>query len=385
MKGMWAIAKLDLLLWRRMPFAIASALIPPIGMTLILVTLSLAVLQQPVALVVLGHGPHAQKMQKIIQSDTDAYVNYDFSANLKTIDAKTAKQYLDSQQVAGIITIPEDFDKKAEEGNAKVKLLLNNVDIDFSDDIRRSIDRSVAHFDAPILSPNDAEEAGVEFDPEKPNPYLITIDEKDLRETNVDWLSYQIIPALVLLVLNVGLIGTALLCAQDRERKTARFLLLAPQEPWMLVTGRLLGGVIASLIALVPAVFLCIMMGIIAPPPDHWPALMAIFIATAVCASGLGAIVGTTLRGDRTIAMAASVVGTYMFFLGGGFTTIAFLPEWLQTLSSFIPMRYAIDGMRQALFYTTLDGIINDLTVLSLTAFFTVILGSLSVRRSWTN
>ena len=188
-KGIWILAKLDLLMWKRMPLAIASAIIPPIGMTLILVTLSLAVLQQPVALVVEGHGKQTQKMQKIIQADTDAYVNYDFSNNLKVTDAKTAKNLIDNQQIAAIITIPSDFDKKVEDGNATVNLTLNNVDIDFADDIRRSVDRSVAHFDAPILSSNDAEEAGQSFDLSQQNPYRIMIDEHDLRETNVEWLT----------------------------------------------------------------------------------------------------------------------------------------------------------------------------------------------------
>jgi len=45
-----------------MPLAVASALIPPIGMTLLLIVLSLAVTQQPVALVIDGHGQYADKM-----------------------------------------------------------------------------------------------------------------------------------------------------------------------------------------------------------------------------------------------------------------------------------------------------------------------------------
>ena len=382
---MWRIAKHDLLMWRRMPSAIACALIPPIGMTLILVGLSLAVLKQPVALVIEGHGPHSEHMQKIIEADTDSYVNYDFSKKLQATDAKTARRLLENQQIAAIIKVPSDFDQNVQKGMGKVHLILNNVDIDFADDIRRSVDRSVAHFHAPILSPHDAEGAGQKFELDKPNPYRILIDEHDLRETNVEWLHYQVIPALVLLVLSVGLMGTALLCAQDIERKTARYLLLTPQQNWILVGGRLLGGVIASLIALVPAVALCTCFGIVTPPLNHWPAFVAIVVGTAVCASGLGAIVGTLLSGSRTIAMASSVVATYMFFLGGGFTTIAFLPEWLQTLSSFIPMRYAIDGMRQALFYSTLDGVAKDIAVLYLTALLCTVLGSIAVRRSWAN
>ena len=381
--AMWTIAKHDLLMWRRMPSAIACAIIPPVGMTLILVTLSLAVLKQPVALVVEGHGPYAQRMQQIIESDTDSYVNYDFSKKLQATDTKTAQRLLENQQIAAIIKIPSDFDQNAQKSMGKLHLILNNVDIDFADDIRRSVDRSVAHFDAPILSPKDAEEADKKFVLDKSNPYRVLIDEYDLRETNVEWLHYQVIPALVLLVLSVGLMGTALLCAQDIERKTARYLLLTPQHTWILVGGRLLGGVIASLIALVPAVALCMCFGIIAPPPNHWPAFVAIFVGTAVCASSLGAIVGTLLSGSRTIAMASSVLATYMFFLGGGFTTIAFLPSWLQTVSSFIPMRYAIDGMRQALFYSTLDGVTMDIAVLYLTALLCTIIGSIAVRRSW--
>jgi ABC-type transport system involved in multi-copper enzyme maturation permease subunit len=381
--AIWIIARHDLLMWRRMPLAITTALIPPIGMMLILVTLSLAVLQQPVALVNQASGKEALRMQKIIQSDTDAYVNYDFSNHLKTIDEKTARNYLDEQLIAAIIIIPKDFDSKIKNGKANVHLVLNNVDIDFADDIRRSVNRSVAHFDAPILSPDDAEENGKEYDPEASNPYLMSINEEDLRETNVEWLQYQVLPTLILLVLSVGLIGTALLCGQDIERKTARLLLLSPYNAWILVAGRLFSGVIASIIALIPAIFLCMITGIINPPTNHLPALLAIFLATAICASGFGAIIGSFLRGARTIAMASSVVATYMFFLGGGFTTIVFLPDWLQTISAFIPMRYAIDGMRQALFYSSMDGITKDIAILSLTGLCAIVIGSYTIRRSW--
>ena len=76
-------------------------------------------------------------------------------------------------------------------------------------------------------------------------------------------------------------------------------------------------------------------------------------------------------------------VATYFFFLGGGFTTIAFLPKWLQHISLLNPIRYAIDGMRQALFYPDLRGVATDLAVLTGTAIGAVIIGSGVVVRSW--
>ena len=143
-KQIWNLAKLDLLLWRRMPIAIASALIPPIGMTILLIVLSFSVTRQPVALVVQSQTPNALAMKKIISSDDDAYL-------LRTVDETTAKRLLSDQEVAAIITIPQNFDQKVSQNDAAINVTLNNVDIDFSDDIRRAVERSAAEFDAPQL------------------------------------------------------------------------------------------------------------------------------------------------------------------------------------------------------------------------------------------
>ena len=348
-KNVWTLAKLDLLLWSRMPLAIASALIPPAGMTMLLVVLSFAVTQEPVALVVQSTQPNTRYMQNLISSDTEAYL-------LDTVDEHTAQQMLASQHVAAIITIPKNFDQKVYTDTAQLNLTLNNIDIDFSDDIRRAVDRSVAQFSAPQLGLAGEEDktatiANATAINSIPNPYRISINEHDLRQTNVSFLNYQVIPAFILLIISIGLMGTALLCANDIERKMSRNLIMAPVSSWILVAGRLLGGLLMSTIIVLPILFICFLFGVIAPPLAHIPVLIALFLATGLCAAGLGAALGSLLRGAKLVAMASSVIATYLFFLGGGFTTIAFLPEWLQDISAFIPTRYAIDGMRQTLFY----------------------------------
>ncbi len=373
-RGIWILARHDLLLWRRMPLALVSALIPPLGMVILLIVLTFSVGRQPVALVVSSYGKEAMRMVKIIKKDAEAYL-------LTVTDSKTAARMLRDQEVAAVITIPGDFDDSAAVSNARLELVLNNVDIDFADDIRRSVDRSAAQFDAPGLG--FQEEGSEVFNFASRNPYLIEIAEEDLRVANVDFLSYQVLPAFILLVLSIGFIGTALLCAQDKERSTARYLALAPLTSWALIAGRLFGGLAASMAVLAPALFICSLTGVISPPAGHWPALAALFMATGLCAAGLGAILGSLLHGPRLVAMASSVLATYLFFLGGGFTTIAFLPDWLRNISAFNPFRYSIDGMRQALFYPGLDGLPFDISVLTGTALVSVILGALAVRRSW--
>ena len=374
-RAIWRVARLDLTLWRRSPWAVVSALIPPLGMAMLLAVLTLSVGRQPVALVVEGTGESSLQMAHIIEADEEAYA-------LTVTNAKTAERLLHDQEVAAVILIPTSFDDAVIAHTANLDLTLNNVDIDFADDIRRTASRSVAEFDAPQLG-IQGELGGPSKGFLMPNPYRVAVAENDLRETKVDFMRYQVLPALVLLVLSVGLMGTALLSARDVERGTARHLVLSPIPPWGLVAGRFAGGLLASFVVLVPVLAVCIALGVISPPTGHWPALLALFAATSLCAAGLGATLGAWIRGARTVAMAASIVATYLFFLGGGFTTIAFLPDWLRNVGAFVPIRYAIEGMRQCLFYPDLAGVATDLAVLCVTAMLAVGVGALTVRRSW--
>ncbi|HYA99108.1 MAG TPA: ABC transporter permease [Ktedonobacteraceae bacterium] len=373
-QGAWTLARLDVLLWRRMPWAIASALIPPLGMAIMLVVLSYTVTQEPVALVIQSRGAYTNQMTMIIESETDAY-------SLKVMNTQEAMRLLHDQEIAAIITIPAGFDQQVIAHTAHLQLTLNNVDIDFSDDIRRSVDRSVGQFDTSALN-DSAEHSTNSAHSDSPNPYLISVDEQDLRKTTVDFLRYQVLPVLILLVLTTGLMSTALLCAQARDQGTARHLAVAPLPAWALIAGRLLGGFCISFAILIPALSIGILAGVVAPPTNHWPALVVLFVLTALGASAMGVVLGTLIHGTRNIVLATSIFATYLFFLGGGFTTIAFLPQWLQDVSSLNPIRYAIDGMRQALFYPDLSGFYIDILVLLGTVLVAVFLGTLAVRRS---
>jgi len=365
----FSIALHDLSRWRKMPLTTACAVVPPITMMLVLATLSLAVTQQPVALVVQGSGQASTRMAQIIENDTDAYY-------LTLCNSTTAAALLKNQEVAAVITIPSAFDEGATNGTGRVLLTVNNVDFDFSDDIRRSIDRSVVQFDAPSLISDQAVNSSA------PNAYHVTLEEQYLRETDVDWFHYQLVPTFVLLILNVGVVGTAILCSTDEENKTARMLVLSPQQAWVLVSGRILGGVLACFAIVIPAVLLSALVGFVSLPVSQLPALLGILVGTALCASGTGAIIGSITRGTRYVALLSSISATYLFLLGGGFTAIEFAPRWLQNLSAFIPTRYSIDALRQALFYPNPTGLPFSLLALAAYAIVCVGFGAMILRRS---
>jgi len=397
--SVWGMARNDLAVWRRSPAAIAGALLPALGMAVLVAVLTVSVGQQPVALVVQGTGPLAKHMADILREDEDAYL-------LEEMTEPQAEQAFAVQKVAAIIVVPEDFDQRVEATDGAVDLYLNNVDIDLSDDLRRSVTRSVAQFDAPQLSLT-GELRNIASGMLLPNPYRVNVAEHDLRDTNVSFLQYQVIPIIVLIIITVGMLGTALLTARDFERGTAKLLVLSPARRSTLVMGRLLGGVVLTLMLVAPLIAagylthyierceagarLWVMLLLSAPcgwmlPPVSWThalALIALLIAVTAMTVGFGTLLGVALRDVPLVTMSGLNVAAFLFFLGGGFTTVAFLPPWLQTLSRFVPTSYAIEGLRQALFYPDLTGFGRDLSVLTGCAVASVALASLALSRAW--
>jgi ABC-2 type transport system permease protein len=342
-------------------------------MALLVAIMTASVTRQPIALVVEGTGPQAQAMAKIIEADREAYT-------LVVTTRARASRLLATQAVAGVIVVPPGFDDAVQAGNAAVDLTLNNVDIDFGDDIRRAVDRSVAEFDAPQLG------ASLERAPRTPglvipNPYRVDVAEHPLRRTNVTFFRYQTVPVLLLLILNVGVVAGALVGSRDHERGTMRMLRVAPVSGWEVVAGRLAGSAVLTVGAVVPAVVYLTSRGVIAPPRGHWAAFVGLLAATVLLAAGIGAALGTVVRRSAYVAIVAVIVSSYLFFLGGGLTTVAFLPAWLQKISLAVPTRYAIDGLRQTLFYPDLRGVGADLAIVAAFAASGIGLGAIALQR----
>ncbi len=400
MRGLWGMARNDFRVWLRSPSAIAAALLPALGMGILVAVLTNSVGQQPVALVVQGKGVAATRMANLIKGDREAYL----VTEMTPADAERA---IGEQRVAAIIVVPAIFDSAVAGATASVDLYLNNVDIDLADDIRRSVTRSIAEFDAPqlgLLGELRGPSEGVLL----PNPYRIGIAEHDLRDTNVSFLQYQVIPIVLLIVISIGLLGTSLLTARDFERGTAKMLVLSPVKPSVLVVGRLLGGTLITITLVAPLIALGFLThhipycveestappwltilfsgpcGWILPVPSgsHALALVALLIAVTLMTVGLGTLLGVALRDTRLVTMTGLNGSAYLFFLGGGFTTVAFLPHWLQIASRFVPTSYAIEGLRQALFYPDLIGFGRDMLVLSLSAVLSVVLASVMLTRA---
>jgi ABC-2 type transport system permease protein len=374
MRAVWAVALTDVRRWRRSPVLVAATLVPALGMALMVVALTYAVGRQPVALVTEGHGPVADRIVEII-GESDGFF-------LVHRTAVAAERDLKAQRVSAVITIPADFESRVAAHDARVDVRINNVDLDFSDDVRRSVNEAVVEIDAPTLATlgeNDLPPGTVSG---LPNPYRVDVAETNLRSPDVSFLAYQVVPVLALLSLTAGTLVTALAIAGERESGALQAVALTPARRGVLVGGRLLGGSLASGALLAVVVAGCAALGVLHPPPGRWPLLGLLLMVTAVGSVGLGVLVGLVTRRVTTTAMLGVNVATASFLLGGGFTTIAFLPSAVQAVARAVPTYYAVEGVREVLFYERMPTLGRNLLVLAGTAVVSLVVGSYALARS---
>ena len=406
----WAIARSDITRWRRSLALVAATLIPAIGMSLTVLGLTYAVGRQPVALVRSSYGPESDRVVEILR-ESDGFF-------LSERTAEEADDDLRNQWVCAVITIPEDFDEAVATKSAHLEVRINNVDLDFSDDIRRSVSEAVVRIDAPELASLGEEEAPDQEDAEEEseakdekvgdevsrtmirrgnawivvpddgddteyqgeeisagNPYLVNVVETDLRSPDISFLAYQMVPVLALLALTAGALVTALSIAGDREGGRLRVIRLTPASRLGVVLGHLAGGTLAATLLLAVVVVPLALTGVLQPPPGRWPVVAVILVATAVGSTGLGVIVGLVTQRVTTTVLLGVNVASASFLLGGGFTTIAFLPPFIQYIAAAVPSYYAVEGLREALFYADMPTLARNLSVLIATAALSLVAG----------
>lgn len=367
MYAILAIVRKDIGVWFRQPTAIAATVLPAIAFMVILYFGAQAVGRNPVALVVQDDGPHAQELVKIL-NDSDA-----FRVTMITSFPQKAEEALNQIKVAAVITIPSNFDTAFDNHSPDPVLIhINNLNLDFTNDLRRSLPAAITEFYSEKSNPDNNNN----------NPINIHINESDLRSQDIDILRFEIVPNLVLLLTTAGIVNAGLATAREWEDLTIKELLLAPISRSSLIIAKILSGWLTTLIVASTVIGLGVITGYLKPDgPLYWLTMILIILLIALASTGLGVAIGAATRKFQRVTAIGIPLSIDLFFLSGGISVAAFLPTWLQTISHFVPTYYGTHALEMAIFYGSSEGLAVDMTVLVVTAAVAVILGILSLRR----
>lgn len=272
-------------------------------------------------------------------------------------------------RVAAVLTIPHGFCAALDSHRkAAVDWQVRNFNADATNDLERGI--------ADVLTRYLASGAA------GPDPVQVTIAEHDLHAYDANFVGFQLVAVLVLLLLQAGLINAGLAAAMEWQTRSVKELLLAPVSAFTLVAGKVLAGVVAADVAgtlLVVAAVAAQQVPV--PSPGDAAAALAVMTLLGLFGAALGITLGARLRSAERLNPVSAVISFYLFFLAGGIAAVAYLPDWLRVIARGVPNSYAIDGLRSALLYRSTQGLAPDLLVLAAGSVIMLAVAVPSMRR----
>jgi ABC-2 type transport system permease protein len=360
-RTIWVLCVNTIRVWLRNRSLMAASLLPPVAFLAAGYFAAAAVSHSPVALVSLDQGQQGQAMSNIIKRNgvfrvTDA-------------SAEQAEQLLSDMRVAAIITIPPYFSSQvARHESAPVYVEINNLNLDFTNDIRRSVPAAIVQY---------YKTYGVG------SPIKVVVNETDLRSQDIELFQYEVVPILLLMVLISGLVNTAVSTAREYEYKTIKEIMLAPVSDTEIVFGNILAGSLIGFGSGLAELVVCLAFGWTRLPAAAFVPNALLFVGlTAVLAASLGLVVGVSVKKIQAAHAISANTALPLFFIAGGVGVLAFEPKWLQDIAAFVPLTYANHGLQMAMYYNSTDQLGRDVAVLVGTTIGAIVWALILLHRS---
>lgn len=165
-----ATARNDVRLALRTPFSSLIAIALPINYLILLLLFALTGGQAPTAIVMQENGPYAQQF-----IDTMRHAHSFVLTPDNPVSADEAQRMIAAGQIVAVVTIPANFDSAIQHGEQiAIPVMLNNLNVDFTNDIRRAIPLTIMQFYAKAL----------------PQQVVVQVAEQDIQKRDTDYIPY---------------------------------------------------------------------------------------------------------------------------------------------------------------------------------------------------
>ncbi len=317
LRVVWACAKKDVQAAMTDRLFTIISLFVPVNVLILMSLFVLAGSNAPTAVVMEDQGPYAQAFY---QAMSQAH-----SFRLQKASAAEAERLITAGQIVAVVTIPTDFDAKVQQNQpVQVGVKINNLNTDFTNDIRRAIPLSITSFYAKAF----------------PNLVNVSVQEHDFYVHDTDYVPYLTVSILVIALMIGGLIQSGTASAKEWENQTIKELLLSPASRWAIMTGKMLGAFLLGLGS--TAIMLVVLIFVVGVRPDYWGEVIGFTLLSLVIFNTLGTLLGTLMKVRQPVIALSMGTALPLFFLSGAFSPISFSTPLLQVIARIFPVYYQI-------------------------------------------
>lgn len=240
------------------------------------------------------------------------------------------KRAMNDDSTVATITVPPALGPELAGGRrATLGLELNNLNEDFSDDVRRGLPLTYLRY----------------YQQDRSQRLPVTLKETDTYPATVSFGGYIAVSILTVALVIGGLLQGGLAAAREWEDGTMKELMLAPVPAWSVVAGKLIAGLLGGVASGACILAILTPLGVV---PHGWWALLGVSLVLLVVFVGVGLAVGSRLRSQRAVVPLSFALGLPLFFISGAFGPVS----WTTSASAFIarlfPVAYANAALQHA-------------------------------------
>jgi ABC-type transport system involved in multi-copper enzyme maturation permease subunit len=268
-------------------------------------------------------GPYAQQFVAAMQGA--------HSFIIQQTTADEAQQLMAQGRIVAIVTVPANFDSALQNGQAiALPVLINNLDVDFTNDIRRAVPLAITSFYAQAF----------------PDQVVVRAAESDVHPQDTDYVQYLSVSIVVVSLLVGGLLQAGVNAAREYETGTIKELLLAPTSRWAIEVGKLIGALV--LCALSAGVVLAVIVLVLGVHPLYWSEVIGFTLLVMLTFTSLGVLAGTLVRRRTSVIPLSIGLSLPVFFISGAFGPVQWGTPALAFIAQIQPVYYAIAVFQHA-------------------------------------
>src|SRR5919204_1741787 len=310
-----------------------TSIIIPVNFLLLFLLFALTGGQAPTAVVLEDKGPYAQQFVSAME--------HSHSFIIQQTTASDAQNLIQKGQIVAIVTVPPNFDAALTSGaQVELPVVVNNLDVDFTNDIRRAVPLAITSLYANAF----------------PNQVVVKAHEIDTYSHDTGYVQYLVVSLMVVSIMLGGLLQAGSNAAREYERGTIKELILAPANPWAIQVGKILGAIMLNSLSV--AVVIIVIVFLIGIWPVHWDELFGFVLLLMVTFVAAGALIGTLIRRHQAVIPLSIGLSVPVFFISGAFGPAIWGDPITAAVTQLQPVYYGIAVFQHAFhnFTTTSTG-----------------------------
>jgi ABC-2 type transport system permease protein len=247
-------------------------------------------------------------------------------------DFEAAKEKLGRGELDAILELPADFGEQDAKGRPSGTL------VTYYDEGDQSLRAALGGVTQGVV---DSLNDGI-----VPKDEPFKIENRSLQTANLTQFDYTFAGLVGFSIMSLGVFGMANGFASDKKVGAFRRMRVAPIRAWHIIVAT---GITYTLVGLLTVLIMLLLATSLLDfnMRGDFLTFMAFAALGVICMYGFGIAVAGWAKNEQQASPIANLVAFPLMFLSGAFFPRFLMPEWLQTLTAFLPLTPVIDGLRQ--------------------------------------